>query len=230
MTRDLDRESRNGLFRTVRCTREPKYVAVKHRVPRFHRHRPLSKLFVNAISVWKGVFRAAPVGFLGQALSLDLARSFSDPLSRAEFGRKTREDGLTRLSLSLYRTTNTRDETKRSDSFAFLPRGIAKAGEPNNFLPMSPASLHMDPTVYATLRRKQRRLARENPGVLMAVARGANQAIAECQHQFRNRRWNCSTKNFLRGKNLFGKIVDRGKHISFLFAATFSLSTNHRFR
>nr|KAF7425097.1 hypothetical protein H0235_007535 [Vespula pensylvanica] len=85
--------------------------------------------------------------------------------------------------------------------------GIAKAGEPNNFLP----SLHMDPTVYATLRRKQRRLVRENPGVLMAVARGANQAIGECQHQFRNRRWNCSTKNFLRGKNLFGKIVDRAR-------------------
>lgn len=80
----------------------------------------------------------------------------------------------------------------------------------------------MDPTVYATLRRKQRRLARENPGVLMAVARGANQAIAECQHQFRNRRWNCSTKNFLRGKNLFGKIVDRGEHrISFLFLRCF---------
>lgn len=90
-------------------------------------------------------------------------------------------------------------------------RGIAKAGEPNNLLPMSPGSLHMDSTVYGTLRRKQRRLARENPGVLMAVARGANMAIVECQHQFRNRRWNCSTKNFLRGKNLFGKIVDRGE-------------------
>jgi len=94
--------------------------------------------------------------------------------------------------------------------FYFFFRGIAKAGEPNNFLPMSAGSIHMEP-VYATLRRKQRKLARENPGVLMAVSRGANQAIAECQHQFRNRRWNCSTKNFLRGKNLFGKIVDRGK-------------------
>ncbi|KAK0161005.1 hypothetical protein PV327_009525 [Microctonus hyperodae] len=97
--------------------------------------------------------------------------------------------------------------------------GIAKAGEPNNLLPMSPASLHMDPAVYATLRRKQRRLARENPGVLMAVARGANQAILECQHQFRNRRWNCSTKNFLRGKNLFGKIIDRGyRETAFAYA------------
>jgi len=48
----------------------------------------------------------------------------------------------------------------------------------------------------------------------MAVARGANLAITECQHQFRNRRWNCSTKNFLRGKNIFGKIVDKGKQTS----------------
>jgi hypothetical protein len=70
----------------------------------------------------------------------------------------------------------------------------------------------MDPAIHATLRRKQRRLARENPGILAAIAKGANMAIAECQHQFRNRRWNCSTRNFLqRGKNLFGKIVDRGK-------------------
>lgn len=70
----------------------------------------------------------------------------------------------------------------------------------------------MDPAIHATLRRKQRRLARENPGVLAAIAKGANMAITECQHQFRNRRWNCSTRNFLRGKNLFGKIVDRGEY------------------
>lgn len=90
-------------------------------------------------------------------------------------------------------------------------RGIAKAGEPNNLSPISPGVLYMDPAVHATLRRKQRRLARENPGVLAAVAKGASMAVAECQHQFKYRRWNCSTRNFLRGKNLFGKIVDRGK-------------------
>lgn len=72
----------------------------------------------------------------------------------------------------------------------------------------------MDPAIHATLRRKQRRLARENPGVLAAIAKGANMAISECQHQFRNRRWNCTTRNFLqRGKNLFGKIVDRGEYL-----------------
>lgn len=100
-------------------------------------------------------------------------------------------------------------------------RKIAKAGEPNNLLPMSPGMLStIDPTVYANLRRKQRRLARENPGVLVAVSKGANQAILECQFQFRNRRWNCSTKNFLRGKNLFGKIVDRGKCPSYAFTTS----------
>lgn len=94
---------------------------------------------------------------------------------------------------------------------ALFSRGIAKAGEPNNLSPVSPGVLFMDPSVHGTLRRKQRRLARENAGVLEAIRKGANLAIQECQYQFRNRWWNCSTKNFLRGKNLFGKIVDRGK-------------------
>lgn len=71
--------------------------------------------------------------------------------------------------------------------------------------------MYMDPAIHSTLRRKQRRLVHDNPGVLSALVKGANLAITECQHQFRNRRWNCSTRNFLRGKNLFGKIVDRGK-------------------
>uniref|UniRef100_A0A182PVB9 Protein Wnt n=1 Tax=Anopheles epiroticus TaxID=199890 RepID=A0A182PVB9_9DIPT len=89
--------------------------------------------------------------------------------------------------------------------------GIAKAGEPNNISPLAPGMAYLDPAIHATLRRKQRRLARDNPGVLAAIAKGANLAINECQHQFRTRRWNCSTRNFLRGKNLFGKIVERGK-------------------
>lgn len=94
--------------------------------------------------------------------------------------------------------------------FIFLCRGIAKVGEPNNISPLTSSIVYMDPAIHTTLRRRQRRLVRENPGVLAALVKGANLAISECQHQFRNRRWNCSTKNFLRGKNLFGKIVDRG--------------------
>lgn len=94
--------------------------------------------------------------------------------------------------------------------FVLRNRGIAKVGEPNNITPLT-SGIYLDPATHTTLRRKQRRLVRENPGVLAALVKGANLAISECQHQFRNRRWNCSTKNFLRGKNLFGKIVDRGK-------------------
>lgn len=90
--------------------------------------------------------------------------------------------------------------------FPFVFRGIAKIGEPNNISPYN-----IEPAIHPTLRRKQRRLVRDNPGVLSAIVKGTNLAINECQHQFRNRRWNCSTRNFLKGKNLFGKIVDRGK-------------------
>lgn len=85
----------------------------------------------------------------------------------------------------------------------------------------------MDPVVHSTLRRKQRRLVRENPGVLTAVSKGANLAITECQHQFKNRRWNCSTTNFLRGKNLFGKIVDKGcREAAFIYAITSAAVTH----
>lgn len=90
-------------------------------------------------------------------------------------------------------------------------RGIAKTGEPNNLIPYSPGALSIDTSLLPNLRKKQKRLIRENPGVFMAISKGANMAIQECQHQFKNRRWNCSTRNFLRGKNLFGKIVDKGK-------------------
>ncbi|XP_014249666.1 protein wingless isoform X1 [Cimex lectularius] len=106
--------------------------------------------------------------------------------------------------------------------------GIAKAGEPNNLLPLSPGMLYMEPSAQSSLRRKQRRLVRENQGVLVAVSKGANQAILECQFQFRNRRWNCSTRNFLRGKNLFGKIVDRAgcRETAFIYAITSAAVTH----
>jgi len=70
---------------------------------------------------------------------------------------------------------------------------------------------YLEPAVQAVLRKKQQKLVRENRGVLEAIAKGANEAIVECKHQFRNRRWNCPTKSFWRGKNLFGKIVEKGK-------------------
>lgn len=102
--------------------------------------------------------------------------------------------------------------------FDFFCRGIARAGEPNNLVSNSIkensiTNSYLDPDVHATLRRKQRRLVRDHPGVVVAVAKGAKQAISECKHQFKNRRWNCPTKDLNRGRNLFGKIVDRGKSL-----------------
>ena len=101
-------------------------------------------------------------------------------------------------------------------NFFLENRGIARAGEPSNLVSNSIkensiTNSYLDPDVHATLRRKQRRLVREHPGVVVAVAKGAKQAISECKHQFKNRRWNCHTKDFHRGRNLFGKIVDRGQ-------------------
>ncbi|KAG4065413.1 hypothetical protein HA402_002811 [Bradysia odoriphaga] len=105
--------------------------------------------------------------------------------------------------------------------------GIAKVGEPNNISPLTSGIMYMDPAIHKTLRRKQRRLVRENPGVLSALVKGANLAISECQHQFRNRRWNCSTRNFLLGKNLFGKIVDKGcRETAFIYAITSAAVTH----
>jgi hypothetical protein len=107
-------------------------------------------------------------------------------------------------------------EMKINRLLFFFYRGIARAGEPNNLVSNSIkensiTNSYLDPDVHATLRRKQRRLVRDHPGVVVAVAKGAKQAISECKHQFKNRRWNCPTKDFHRGRNLFGKIVDRGK-------------------
>jgi wingless-type MMTV integration site family protein 1 len=64
---------------------------------------------------------------------------------------------------------------------------------------------------FPPLRRKQRRLVKDNPGVLAAVARGLKLAVDECQYQFKDRRWNCPTSDFLKEKNIFGKIVQIGK-------------------
>ncbi|XP_064474837.1 protein Wnt-1-like isoform X2 [Ornithodoros turicata] len=75
--------------------------------------------------------------------------------------------------------------------------------------------------IAVPLRRKQRGLVRANPGSLQAIVRGMRLAIAECKHQFRDRRWNCPTPDYLRGKSLFGKIVHRGcRETAFVYAIT----------
>lgn len=41
-----------------------------------------------------------------------------------------------------------------------------------------------------------------------AVAFGAKQALTECTHQFKNRRWNCSIMNDV---NVLGPMINIGK-------------------
>uniref|UniRef100_G3P6V6 Protein Wnt n=1 Tax=Gasterosteus aculeatus aculeatus TaxID=481459 RepID=G3P6V6_GASAC len=44
--------------------------------------------------------------------------------------------------------------------------------------------------------------------VMESVRKAAEMVIEECQHQFRNRRWNCSTTQ--RGINVFGRVMNQG--------------------
>nr|XP_046155678.1 protein Wnt-4-like isoform X2 [Oncorhynchus gorbuscha] len=44
--------------------------------------------------------------------------------------------------------------------------------------------------------------------VMESVRKAAEMVIEECQHQFRNRRWNCSTTP--RGVNVFGRVMSQG--------------------
>ncbi|XP_065202937.1 protein wingless [Planococcus citri] len=107
--------------------------------------------------------------------------------------------------------------------------GIAKAGEPNNLLPMTPGMVRhsLDPNTMYNFRKKQKRLVRENAGVLEAISRGAKLAIDECQYQFKNHQWNCSTTNYFKGKNIFGKIVDKGcRETAFIYAITSAAVTH----
>lgn len=107
--------------------------------------------------------------------------------------------------------------------------GIVNAGEQSNLLSSNSVrrsggrmSTYLEPAVHATLTRRQRRLVRNNPGSASAVTKGTKLAVAECKHQFQNRRWNCPTTEYnMRGRMLFGKIVDRGcRETAFVYAAT----------
>lgn len=87
-------------------------------------------------------------------------------------------------------------------------RGIVNVASSTNLLTDSKnVQLVLDPSLQL-LSRKQRKLIRQNPGILHSVSSGLQTAIKECKWQFRNRRWNCPTSQ---GPNIFGKIVNRGE-------------------
>lgn len=95
-----------------------------------------------------------------------------------------------------------------SASLLCCARGIVNVASSSNLLTNSKnVQLVLDPSL-ALLSRRQRRLIRQNPGILHAIAAGLHTAIKECKWQFRNRRWNCPTTH---SPAIFGKIVNRGE-------------------
>ncbi|XP_036388518.1 protein Wnt-4a-like [Megalops cyprinoides] len=64
--------------------------------------------------------------------------------------------------------------------------------------------------------QRQVQICKRNVEVMDSVRRGAQLAIDECQHQFRNRRWNCTTLETL---PVFGKVVTQGtREAAFVYA------------
>lgn len=51
-----------------------------------------------------------------------------------------------------------------------------------------------------------------HPGTIRSVSDGARRGIEECQFQFRNERWNCTTNP--EEQSVFGYILDRGMNTS----------------
>lgn len=56
---------------------------------------------------------------------------------------------------------------------------------------------------------KQRQLCRQHPKVMQAIGTGTKDWLSECQHQFRNHRWNCNTT--ARDHKLFGRLLLRSE-------------------
>lgn len=56
---------------------------------------------------------------------------------------------------------------------------------------------------------RQRQLCRQHPMVMQAIGAGMTDWISECQHQFRNHRWNCNTT--ARDHSLLGRLLLRSE-------------------
>jgi hypothetical protein len=75
------------------------------------------------------------------------------------------------------------------------------------------------------LNRKQIRVCKRNVELMPSVKRGAEMAIQECQHQFKYRKWNCTTIN-KHNEPVFGNALNKGK-ILYHLPITSRLKTNY---
>ncbi|XP_065350335.1 protein Wnt-16-like [Cloeon dipterum] len=65
--------------------------------------------------------------------------------------------------------------------------------------------------------QQQIEICLQHPNLMPVVAAGAAKSIAECKHQFKHERWNCSTQDDQ--NNLFGTTLERGsKETAFIYA------------
>ena len=88
-------------------------------------------------------------------------------------------------------------------SLSFSPRSLAVGPQYS--------SLGTQPILCASipgLVPKQLRFCRNYVEIMPSVAEGIKISIQECQHQFRGRRWNCTTIN--NSLAIFGPVLDKG--------------------
>lgn len=71
----------------------------------------------------------------------------------------------------------------------------------------------------------QRQLCRENPDVMISIGKGAKLGVVECQQQFKDQRWNCST--VARDVSVFGKVTRRASRESAFVYAVSSAGVVH---
>lgn len=71
------------------------------------------------------------------------------------------------------------------------------------------------------IKKLQRRLVKSNPGVLSALDKGFKLSLNECKFQFKNHYWNCPVDRKAKGKQIFGKILDRGNSFTITFLVSF---------
>ncbi|KAI9556552.1 hypothetical protein GHT06_016342 [Daphnia sinensis] len=65
---------------------------------------------------------------------------------------------------------------------------------------------------------RQIQVCQAHPNTIQSVSDGARKGIQQCQHQFRNERWNCTTKD---DQNVFGATLERGsRETAFIYAVT----------
>ncbi|KAI0224774.1 Protein Wnt-4 [Lamellibrachia satsuma] len=72
--------------------------------------------------------------------------------------------------------------------------------------------------------KRQRQLCRRHFDLMQAVQSGAFLAIVECQNQFSNRRWNCSTIN---AASVFGNVLNQGTRESAFVHAISAAGVSH---